>query len=51
MPTICFVNYIPILSERIPGLLVQRCGFPSQDAEGAILNSLQKPRSGEQPVI
>lgn len=37
--------------ERIPGFLVQRCGFPSQDAEEAILNRLQNPKSIRQPVI
>lgn len=28
--------------ERIPGFLVQRCGFPSQEAQEAISNRLQK---------
>lgn len=37
---ICFTVWVPILSER--EFLVQRCGFPSQEAQEAISNRLQK---------
>lgn len=36
--------------ERIPGFLVQRCGFPSQEAQEVQTDS-RSPKSGRQPVI